>query len=214
MRLLVTELFYSVQGESLWAGLPCGFIRLSGCNLRCRYCDTQYAYEPGDPMKIDDILEQVGRFDCPHVTVTGGEPLHQNDTPKLISRLIQKGYRVNLETNGSLDIGSVDPLCIKVMDLKCPSSGMQAHNNMANLRHLGPKDQVKFVIANQEDYQFALMMANRLTSHMDSDRILFSPVHGRLSAPDLARWMLRDRARARLQIQLHRYLWPDEIRGV
>jgi 7-carboxy-7-deazaguanine synthase len=214
MSLLVTELFHSIQGESTWTGLPCGFVRLSGCNLRCRYCDTQYAYAPGDLMQIDDILNRLERFDCTHVTVTGGEPLLQEETPILISRLLQKGYHVSLETNGSLDIGSVDPLCTKVMDLKCPSSGMQSHNRMANLRLLGPLDQVKFVIADHEDYQFALMMAGRLTSHIQHDRILFSPVHGHLTAPDLARWMLRDSARGRLQIQLHRYLWPDEIQGV
>lgn len=165
-------------------------------------------------MQIDAILKCLERFDCTHVTVTGGEPLLQNDTPMLISRLLQKGYHVSLETNGSQDIGVVDPLCIKVMDLKCPSSGMQSHNRMENLRLLGPQDQVKFVIAKQEDYQFALMMANRLTSHIQHDRILFSPVHGYLPDRDLAQWMLRDRARARLQIQLHRHLWPDETRGV
>jgi 7-carboxy-7-deazaguanine synthase len=214
MTLLVTELFYSIQGESTWAGMPCGFIRLSGCNLRCRYCDTQYAYEPGDPMKIEDVLSQMDQFDCTHITVTGGEPLLQEDTPLLISKLLRKGYQVSLETNGSLDIGSVDPLCVKVMDLKCPSSGMQAHNHMENIRNLGQLDQVKFVIADQEDYQFALMMASRLTNHMQPDRILFSPVHGHLAAQDLARWMLQDRARGRLHIQLHRYLWPNEARGV
>jgi 7-carboxy-7-deazaguanine synthase len=214
MPLLVTEVFHSIQGESTWTGLPCGFVRLSGCNLRCRYCDTQYALEPGDLMQIADILKQVKEFDCTHVTVTGGEPLLQPEAPVLISRLLQKGYHVSLETNGSQDIGSVDPLCIKVMDLKCPSSGMQSHNRMANLKLLGPLDQVKFVIAGHEDYQFALMMASRLTNHIQPDRILFSPAHGHLPAQDLARWMLRDRARARLQIQLHRYLWPDENRGV
>ena len=214
MSLLVTEVFYSIQGESTWAGLPCAFVRLSGCNLRCRYCDTPYAYEPGDLMQITDILSRLEGFECTHVTVTGGEPLLQQDTPMLISRLLQKGYYVSLETNGSQDIGCVDPLCIKVMDLKCPSSGMQSHNRMANLRLLGSSDQVKFVIAGQEDYQFALMMADRLTSHMQHDRILFSPVHGQLPARELAQWMLRDHARARLQIQLHRYLWPDELRGV
>ena len=165
-------------------------------------------------MGIADILKRIEAFDCTHVTVTGGEPLLQQDTPKLISGLLRKGYHVSLETNGSQDIGSVDPLCIKVMDLKCPSSGMQSYNRMANLRLLGPLDQVKFVISGQEDYQFALTMANRLTSHMQHEGILFSPVHGQLAARELAIWMLRDHARARLQIQLHRYLWPDETRGV
>jgi 7-carboxy-7-deazaguanine synthase len=214
MSLLVTEIFHSIQGESTWTGLPCGFVRLSGCNLRCRYCDTPYAYEPGDLMQISRILKSLENFDCTHVTVTGGEPLIQKETPELISRLLQKGYYVSLETNGTQDIGSVDALCTKVMDLKCPSSGMQAHNRMENLRLLGPLDQVKFVIAHQEDYQFALTMARRLTHHIQHDRVLFSPVHGQLPARELAQWMLKDRARARLQVQLHRYLWPDETRGV
>jgi 7-carboxy-7-deazaguanine synthase len=214
MSLLVTEVFHSIQGESTWAGLPCGFVRLSGCNLRCRYCDTQYAYAPGDLMQIDTILGRLERFDCTHVTVTGGEPLLQEDAPLLIARLLQKGYQVSLETNGSQDIGGVDPLCIKVMDLKCPSSGMQSHNRMANLKLLSHLDQVKFVIADQDDYQFARTMADRLINHIRHDRILFSPVHGHLPATDLARWMLRDHARGRLHIQLHRYLWPDQHRGV
>lgn len=214
MSLLVSEIFYSIQGESTWSGLPCGFVRLSGCNLRCRYCDTQYAYEPGDPMEVGDILEQLNRFDCSHVTITGGEPLFQKETPILVSRLLGDGFKISVETNGSQDIGILDPRCIKVMDLKCPSSGMQAHNRMENLELLGPLDQVKFVIANQEDYQFALMLTGRISGHIQPGNILFSPVHGILSAIDLARWMLDDHAHARLQIQLHKYLWPDKDRGV
>jgi len=214
MTLLVNELFYSIQGESTWSGLPCAFVRLSGCNLRCRYCDTQYAYEPGDPTQVGDIVQQLNRMNCSHVTITGGEPLLQKDTPMLVSALLQNGLYISVETNGSQDIGLVDPECIKVMDLKCPSSGMHAYNNMENLKRLGPQDQVKFVIANQEDYQFALMMARRLTSHIQAGNILFSPIHGLLSATDLAQWMLNDHVRARLQIQLHKYLWPDQERGV
>jgi len=214
MTLLVNELFYSIQGESTWSGLPCGFVRLSGCNLRCRYCDTQYAYEPGDPKEIEDLVQQLNRFDCPHVTITGGEPLIQEDTPMLVSRLLQNGFKISMETNGSQDIGFVDPRCVKIMDLKCPSSGMQAYNRMENLELLGPQDQVKFVIANREDYQFALRAARRLTNHIQAGNILFSPVHRLLAATDLAQWMLHDHVRARLQIQLHKYLWPDQERGV
>ncbi len=214
MTLLVSELFYSIQGESTWSGLPCGFVRLSGCNLRCRYCDTQYAYESGNPTEVGDILQQLTRFECSHVTITGGEPLLQKDTPILVSRLIQNGYNISLETNGSLDIGIVDPRCVRIMDLKCQSSGMQAHNRMENLKLLGPQDQVKFVIATKEDYQFALMMAKQLAGTIQADKILFSPVHRLLAADVLAQWMLRDHARARLQIQLHKYLWPDQDRGI
>jgi len=214
MSLLVNEIFYSIQGESIWSGLPCGFVRLSGCNLRCRYCDTQYAYEPGDPVEIESILQRMNHFDCSHITITGGEPLLQKDTPILVSRLLSAGFKVSMETNGSQDIGIVDPGCIKVMDLKCPSSGMLDHNRMENLKLLGPLDQVKFVIADQDDYQFALMTARRISGHVQTGNILFSPVHGTLPAMDLARWMLEDHAHARLQIQLHKYLWPDKDRGV
>jgi 7-carboxy-7-deazaguanine synthase len=214
MTLLVNELFYSIQGESTWSGLPCGFVRLSGCNLRCRYCDTQYAYEPGDPTQVGEILQQLNRINCSHVTITGGEPLLQKETPLLVSALLQNGFNISMETNGSQDIGIVDPGCVKIMDLKCPSSGMQAYNRMENLKLLGPQDQVKFVIANQEDYQFALMMARQLASHLQAGNILFSPVHRLLPATDLAQWMLHDHVRARLQIQLHKYLWPDQERGV
>jgi 7-carboxy-7-deazaguanine synthase len=214
MTLLVNELFYSIQGESTWSGLPCGFVRLSGCNLRCRYCDTQYAYEPGFPTQVRDIVQQLNRINCSHVTITGGEPLLQKDTPMLVSTLLQNGFNISVETNGSQDIGIVDPECVRIMDLKCPSSGMQAFNDMENINRIGPLDQVKFVIANQEDYQFALEMSRRLASHLQAGNILFSPVHRLLSATDLAQWMLHDHARARLQIQLHKYLWPDQERGI
>jgi len=214
MSLLVNEVFYSIQGESTWSGLPCGFVRLSGCNLRCRYCDTQYAYEIGDAMEIGDILPLLNRFGCSHITVTGGEPLLQSDTPSLVSQLLHNGFNVSIETNGSLDIGIVDSRCIKVMDLKCPSSGMLAHNRMENLKNLGPMDQVKFVIADHGDYQFARMMTERLADSLQTGNILFSPVHGLLPAAELAGWMLGDHTPARLQIQLHKYLWPDKDRGV
>ena len=214
MTLLVNELFYSIQGESTWSGLPCGFVRLSGCNLRCRYCDTQYAYEHGFPMQVRDIVQQLNRMSCSHVTITGGEPLLQKDTPMLVSTLLQNGFNISVETNGSQDIGIVDPECVRIMDLKCPSSGMQAFNDMENINRLGPRDQVKFVIANQEDYQFALEMSRRLAGHLQAGNILFSPVHLLLSATDLAQWMLHDHVRARLQIQLHKYLWPDQERGI
>ena len=214
MVLFVNEIFYSIQGESTWAGLPCGFVRLSECNLRCRYCDTQYAYGPGEPMEIEDIAAQLNRLHCTYVTITGGEPLLQANTPALISHLIQKRFIVSLETNGSLDIGVVDRRCVKVMDLKCPSSGMQDHNRMENLEILGPLDQIKFVIADHADFQFAHAEAERISARIQADRILFSPVHDALPATDLAHWMLAAHSHGRLQIQLHRYLWPKMERGV
>lgn len=214
MTLLVTEIFYSIQGESVWSGLPCGFIRLSGCNLRCHYCDTPYAYEPGQPMSVKDILDRIDRYGCQRVTITGGEPLFQDATPSLVSRLIGKGYQVSMETNGSLDIECLDPRCIKIVDVKCPSSGMQHHNRMENLRLLSREDQIKFVIADRQDFDFSLAIAERISTDVESERIWFSPVSGILPPDRLAAWMLEANAHARLQLQLHKILWPDKERGV
>lgn len=214
MSLIINEIFYSIQGESLWAGLPCCFVRLSGCNLRCRYCDTQYAYEPGEAMTFNKIMSEVKRFNCPRLTITGGEPLLQKQTPFLIERFIQEGFEVSIETNGSMNIGSLDRRCIKVVDLKCPSSGMQGYNLMKNIGLLGPWDQLKFVIADKNDFEFAAALSKRISSHISAERILFSPVHGILPAARLSAWILESCAHARLQIQLHKILWPDKDRGV
>ncbi|MEJ2156927.1 MAG: radical SAM protein [Desulfobacteraceae bacterium] len=210
----MTEIFYSIQGESVWSGLPCGFIRLSGCNLRCHYCDTPYAYEPGQPMPVDEIIDRINRYGCPRVTVTGGEPLLQEASPSLVSKLIKKGYQVSVETNGSFDIERLDRGCIKIVDVKCPSSGMQDHNRMENLRVLGPEDQIKFVIAGKQDFDFSLALAKRISSDVESERIWFSPASGILPANRLAKWMLESNACGRLQLQLHKILWPDKDRGV
>jgi 7-carboxy-7-deazaguanine synthase len=214
VALLVTEIFYSIQGESIWSGLPCALIRLSGCNLRCHYCDTPYAYEPGQPMTVKEIMDRVDRYQCPRLTVTGGEPLLQEETPSLVSMLIEKGYRVSVETNGSLNIEDLDRRCIKIVDIKCPSSGMQVHNRMENLRLLGPEDQIKFVIADRHDFDFSSAIAKRISSDVEADRIWFSPASGILPAERLAQWMLDDNAHSRLQLQLHKILWPDKDRGV
>lgn len=214
MALIVNEIFYSIQGESSWMGLPFAFVRLTGCNLRCRYCDTAYAYDEGSSWEIDDILERIKRLRCPRVLLTGGEPLLQDQTPALVERLLDYGYTVSMETNGSLDIGRVEPRCIKIMDLKGPSSGMQHHNRWENLDLLGPADQVKIVIADRTDFDFALQAAAELNKRLPAGNILFSPVHGKLPADHLAGWMLDDHVDARLQIQLHRYLWPQTDRGV
>lgn len=214
MTLMVTEIFYSIQGESVWSGLPCGFVRLSGCNLRCRYCDTPYAYEPGQPMTGDEILDRIDRFECPRLTITGGEPLLQEETSPLVSVLIDRGYHVSVETNGSLDIEQLDRRCIKIVDVKCPSSGMHAHNRMENLRLLGPLDQIKFVIADRRDFDFSTAIAKRISSEVDAERIWFSPVNGSLPADRLASWILESYPYARLQLQLHKILWPNKDRGV
>jgi len=214
MSLMLNEIFYSIQGESTWAGLPFVFIRLSGCNLRCRYCDTRYAYDEGSPWELEAVVKQVARFQCRRITVTGGEPLLQEKTPALVTRLIDQGYRVTLETNGSLDIGRVEERCIKVMDIKSPSSGMQAHNRWANLELLSRQDEVKFVLADRDDFEFACEKTALLGKRIPAGHTLFSPAHGVLPPEQLARWMLEVRVAARLQIQLHKYIWPQVSRGV
>lgn len=155
MTLLVNEIFYSIQGESLSAGIPCVFVRLTGCNLRCSYCDTPYAYDEGTKMAITEILKEVAAFRCPVVEITGGEPLLQNNTPLLIQSLLEDGYEVLLETNGSIDIGLVDDRCIKIVDIKCPTSGESHKNNLYNLNRLNAVDQIKFVIGDREDFRYA-----------------------------------------------------------
>jgi 7-carboxy-7-deazaguanine synthase len=214
MNLNVNEIFYSIQGESVHAGLPCVFVRLTGCNLRCSYCDTQYAFHEGRAMSKNDIMAQVRQFGCSLVEITGGEPLVQAQTPSLVDALLAAGYEVLMETNGSLDIDRVNRRCSRIMDVKCPTSGEQASNDSANLNRLTPNDQVKFVIGDQDDFLFAKQMVCRLPASLPPDRILFSAVSGRLPADQLARWMLDARIRARLQMQLHRLIWPDQDRGV
>ncbi len=214
MFLKVNEIFYSIQGESLYAGVPCAFIRLSGCNLRCRYCDTRYAYEEGCKMTVEQILHRVEAFQCPVVEVTGGEPLIQQAAPLLIDRLIKAGNKVLLETNGSMDIGRVDKRCIKIMDIKCPSSREMERNDPENIKKLQQSDQVKFVIGDREDYEYAKMMTGSISSILPGDHILFSPVYGEILNDELAAWILEDRLDVRFHLQFHKIIWPDASRGV
>ncbi len=214
MALRINEIFHSIQGESTSAGLPFVFVRLTGCNLRCRYCDTQYAYDEGEWLEGSAILSRISHFKCRRVTITGGEPLLQDETPGLVTQLINKGYHVSMETNGSLDISVLDSRCTKVVDVKCPSSGMQAHNLISNTERVGINDQLKFVIADRADFEFASCTVEGIEHPLPAGNILFSPAHGRLAAEQLAEWMLEDGSNARLQIQLHKYLWPDIERGV
>lgn len=214
MTLQVNEIFHSIQGESVWAGLPCSFVRLTGCNLRCGYCDTTYAYDAGRPMRIRQIVRTLEKAQCRRVTITGGEPLLQNRTIDLIGTLVQGGYRVSLETNGSLDIRPVATACMVVMDLKCPSSGMHAHNRLDNLRYLKASDQLKFVVADSRDYQFACDIVAQTAGQRDGANILFAPAFGLMPPERLAAWILRDNIDVRLQLQLHRLIWPDQDRGV
>ena len=214
MNLKVNEIFYSIQGESVYAGLPCVFVRLTGCNLRCSYCDTKYAYDEGTTMAVPQILEQVRQFDCGLVEITGGEPLVQPCTPVLVEDLLEAGYQVLMETNGSLNIDRVNRRCSRIMDIKCPSSGEHAMNDPENLKRLTANDQVKFVIGDHDDFLFAEQKVSLLPPSLLPDRVLFSAVSGRLSPDRLARWMLEDRIKARLQVQLHKVIWPERDRGV
>jgi 7-carboxy-7-deazaguanine synthase len=213
MTLIVNEIFYSIQGESLNAGRPCVFVRLAGCNLRCNYCDTTYAYEEGTSASIREIIREVEQFDCPLVEVTGGEPLSQSDTPLLISQLLDAGYEVMLETNGSLDVSSVDPRCMKILDIKCPSSGESSKNRYENLPLLTASDQVKFVIGDRTDYEFAKKTMGILPRVLRTHHVLFSPVSGMLPLDTLAKWILQDNSPVRLHVQLHKFIWPEVTRG-
>jgi 7-carboxy-7-deazaguanine synthase len=168
----------------------------------------------GEQMTLEKIVAQVKQFNCPRLTITGGEPLIQQETPVLVAQMIEEGFAASIETNGSINIGPIDQRCMKVVDLKCPSSGMQDQNCMDNVALLGPKDQLKFVIANKNDFEFAVSISNRLATDIDAERILFSPVHGVLPAAQLSAWMLEAVAHARLQLQLHKILWPHKEAGV
>ena len=210
-RLRVTEIFHSLQGEAASVGIPTVFVRLTGCPLRCRYCDTEYAFYGGDWHSIDEVLTEVARHGARYVCVTGGEPLAQPNCASLLARLCDAGYRVSLETSGAMDIGGLDPRVVRVMDWKTPGSGEQARNRLENLDLLTPQDQVKFVLCDRADYEWA---KQALREHALAERceILFSPSHGQLDARELAEWILADHLPVRFQIQLHKYLW-GEARG-
>lgn len=214
MALKVNEIFYSIQGESLYTGLPCVFVRLTGCNLRCAYCDTRYAYEEGELYTTDQIMDQIAAFGCKRVAITGGEPLLQEDAPRLATRLLDTGHDVLVETNGSLNIDRMDARCSRIVDIKCPSSSMDHHNDPANISRLTPHDQVKFVIGSRDDYDFSKRARPALPDFFSGDRVLFSAVSGKLPPSELARWILADHLDVRLQVQLHTIIWPDRKRGV
>jgi 7-carboxy-7-deazaguanine synthase len=215
VALLVNEIFHSIQGEAGYTGWPCAFVRLTGCNLRCSYCDTQYAYDEGVSMTVGETIDRVRAFECPLVEITGGEPLLQEETPRLIADLLDLGHTVLLETNGSRDISAVDGRCVRIVDIKCPSSGESGANDLENLRRLGPHDEIKCVIGTREDYEFA-KDALRLTAEraVIGNVVHFSPVFGKLEAKDLAEWILGDRLRVRLGMQLHKIIWDPDRRGV
>jgi len=208
----ICEIILTLQGESRYAGLPCTLIRLAGCNLDCSWCDTPYAREEGRRMSLKEVLRRVGRLGCRRAEVTGGEPLIQSATPALLRSLCEKGYETLLETNGSKDIAHLDPRVIRVVDFKCPASGQAEANRWANVEHLTPRDEVKFVIADQRDYRFA---REAVETHelLSKAPVTFSPVHGVLSPSVLAEWILADSLDVRLGLQLHRIIWPGRDRG-
>jgi len=211
--LTVNEIFHSIQGESTRAGQPCVFVRLTACDLRCTWCDTPYAFHEGRKMSVDDVLQAVDEYACPLVEITGGEPLLQDDVYPLMERLLENGHTVMLETGGHRPIDRVPAAVVKVVDVKCPASGESDKNEWRNLAMVAPHDEVKFVIADRADYEFARdvvlwkMRANPAA-------ILFSPVHGVLDPKSLAEWVLADRLPVRVQLQLHKFIWHPATRGV
>jgi len=211
-RLLINEIFLSIQGESSKAGLPTSFIRLTGCPLRCSYCDTEYAFYEGDKMSIADIMQALAEHQTPHVTVTGGEPLAQKNCLALLTGLCDQGYQVSLETSGAMDVSAVDPRVVKILDIKTPASKEQGKNKLENLRHLSGQDQIKFVICNRKDYEWS---KEKLKEYKlcQANEVLFSPSHSDMQAAELAAWILADKLPVRLQLQLHKYLWGEK-RGV
>jgi 7-carboxy-7-deazaguanine synthase len=209
LELRLTEIFFSLQGETSRTGLPTVFIRLSGCPLRCGWCDTTYSFTGGETWKIADILDTVAGFGTQYVTVTGGEPLAQKHCLVLLEALCNAGYDVSLETSGALAVAGVDPRVSRIMDIKPPGSGESDRNHWENLSVLNRNDEIKFVLADREDYEWALAVMRRDDFPREVP-VLFSPVHGSLDARSLADWMLADKVGARLQIQLHKHLWGEE----
>jgi len=214
--LKVNEIFKSIQGESTYAGLPCTFIRLAGCNLRCTYCDTNYAYYHGRELSDDEIISKIEEYGAGLVEFTGGEPLLQEETPGLITTLLNKGYRVLIETNGSICIGCLDQRLTIIMDYKTPGSGMSERMNEKNFQFLKPTDQIKFVLMNREDYEWTkdIIIKNDLIQKF-GENILLSPAYEELSPKELVRWVLTDNLQVRIQLQIHKYIWaPDEREGI
>jgi 7-carboxy-7-deazaguanine synthase len=212
--LTVNEIFHSIQGESTRAGEPCVFVRLTACDLRCSWCDTAYAFHEGRKMSLDDVVAQVRGYDCRLVEITGGEPLLQRDVYPLMDRLLAEGFLVMLETGGHLSLEQVPDGVKAVVDVKCPASGEADKNDWRNLERFRPDDEVKFVVQDRADYEFAKDVVARYDLVTRAHAVLFSPVHGVLDPKDLAAWMLADRLAARLQLQVHKYIWGADARGV
>jgi 7-carboxy-7-deazaguanine synthase len=213
-KLTVNEIYQSVQGESTWAGLPCVFVRLTFCDLRCTYCDTEYAFYEGNKMTLEEIVDKVRDFGCPLVEVTGGEPLLQPNCVPLLARLCDAGFTVLLETSGSHDIAPVDARVHRIMDLKTPSSGECGRNLYANIAHLTERDEVKFVVGSREDYEWTREKMREHDLAAKVRAVLLSPVFGKISPSDIVAWMLEDKLPARFQLQMHKFIWELRARGV
>lgn len=212
--LTINEIFHSIQGESTHAGRPCVFVRLTACDLRCRWCDTPYAFHEGRKMSVDEVVADVEARGCPVVEVTGGEPLLQADVYPLMQRLLDAGKTVLIETGGHRSIAQVPAGVVRIVDVKCPGSGEADKNDWSNLALLTPADEVKFVIADRVDYEYAreIVQREQLTGRVAA--VLFSPVHGGLASKQLAEWVIADRLEVRVQLQMHKYIWTPETRGV
>jgi 7-carboxy-7-deazaguanine synthase len=212
--LTVNEIFHSIQGESTHAGRPCVFVRLTACDLRCTWCDTPYAFHEGTKMTVEDVVGRVRQYGCDVVEITGGEPLLQQDVYPLMRRLLDEGRTVMLETGGHRSVEDVPEGVIRVIDVKCPGSGESDKNHWANLGALRPSDEVKFVVKDRADYEFARDVVARYGLIGKAAAVLFSPVHGVLPPKTLAEWILADRLAVRLQLQAHKYVWGADVRGV
>lgn len=209
--MIVYEIFKSIQGESTYAGLPCVFVRLAGCNLSCTWCDTPYARVPDEAveMTVAEVVEKVGGYNCPIVEITGGEPLLQEEAAELASALLERGYRVLIETNGSVCLSGLDSRVVKIVDVKGPSSGHAGSFLLENLEHITQEDEVKFVIADRGDYDAAVRFMEEFLRGR-TEKVLFAPVRPQLSPRELSEWILKDALKVRLQLQLHAYIWPGE----
>jgi 7-carboxy-7-deazaguanine synthase len=213
-RLQINEIFYSIQGESTHAGRPCVFVRLTGCNLRCRWCDTEYAFYEGRKMTVAQVAAAVAAYECKLVEITGGEPLLQDAVYPLLDMLLAAGDTVMIETSGASDISRLDPRVIRIMDLKCPASGESERNLWSNLDHLSGRDEVKFVIADRGDYEWARDVIRKRDLATRVAAVLLSPAFGVLESKTLAAWMMEDHLPARLQLQIHKHIWEPGTRGV
>jgi 7-carboxy-7-deazaguanine synthase len=212
--LTINEIYHSIQGESTWAGRPCVFVRLTFCDLRCNYCDTEYAFYEGKKQTLKEIVDLVAAFNCPLVEITGGEPLLQKRVLPLMSILCDAGKTVLLETSGAHDISKVDPRVHRIMDLKTPGSGEVEKNVWSNIDYLGSRDEVKFVIGSREDYEWSCDKVRRYDLPKRSHAVLFSPIFGRIDPREIVEWILADRLDVRFQLQMHKFIWSPIQRGV